>query len=140
MTNEQPLHPVADAGAVIVASADEQGTLLVYEAGGEALGRLQIRERQWPKGRKSGSIYRYAEVTGLQVVEHARRRGIGRELMKAALEWAGAQGFERVSVEASARAPRSAVAFYEAVGFTQRSVVLDVSLSEGRQDEVPADA
>jgi GNAT superfamily N-acetyltransferase len=57
-----------------------------------------------------------AEVTDLFVVPDARRRGLGRRLVEAALAWVRSQGVERVEVRVTADNAESQ-AFWRATGF-----------------------
>jgi ribosomal protein S18 acetylase RimI-like enzyme len=59
---------------------------------------------------------RFAEIDGLVVSRHARRRGIARELVSAADRWSSSRGV--ASLELSVwEFNQEAAAFYEAVGF-----------------------
>lgn len=98
-----------------------EGAIIVCRQGKKALGHVWIRPR-----RRCRSIYRYAEIAQLEVIESHRRLGIGGELVRRATAWAKENDFERVSVEASAKEPQPAVAFYQSVGFRQRSIILDL--------------
>jgi GNAT superfamily N-acetyltransferase len=109
----------------VVRQDGETGILLADEG---RCGRLRIGPRELPYGQSS--TFRYAEIYELWVHEDWRRRGIGRELLRRALDWAAEHGYERVAVEASARAGRPGLPFYEALGFTRRSVTLDCSVQQ----------
>jgi ribosomal-protein-alanine N-acetyltransferase len=75
---------------------------LIDEAGGLVLMRQAADE---------------AEILTLATMPEARRRGIGRLMLSAGLDWAAASGATRVFLEVSeANAP--ARALYEAAGFT----------------------
>lgn len=106
-----------------------QGAMfLCRDERGYDLGHIYVEEREWPPTRRSQ--VKYAEITALRVAERHRRKGIGRALIAAAREWAREHGYERISVEASAKQPREAVAFYEAVGMVARSVILDQPVAD----------
>jgi ribosomal protein S18 acetylase RimI-like enzyme len=64
------------------------------------------------------------EITELAVAPGARRRGIGRALVGAALGWATAAGVGRVEVRVAARNP-GGQAFWRALGFADFVDVLD---------------
>lgn len=57
-----------------------------------------------------------AEITDVAVRDGARRRGLGRGLVRAALEWARARGAARVEVRVAA-ANAEGQAFWRALGF-----------------------
>lgn len=107
----------------------------IYALVGEnwKIGRIEVLPRELTYGR--ASIHEYAEITTLHVDGEYRGRGIGRELVRRGLSWARERGFGRVAVEASARANSPGRALYEALGFTARSIVLDVELNAGVRDE-----
>lgn len=86
------------------------------------VGHVVIRPRRWAD---DPSPIRYAEITHLWVAESHRRRGLGRRLVDMASAWATEQGFERVSVESTAREDAAAVALYAERGFGRRSIIWD---------------
>jgi ribosomal-protein-alanine N-acetyltransferase len=88
------------AFAGLLASPGVQG--LIDETGGLVLMRRVADE---------------AEILTLATVEHARRRGIGRRVLAAGLDWAATAGAVRIFLEVSeGNAP--ARALYSAAGFT----------------------
>jgi GNAT superfamily N-acetyltransferase len=64
-----------------------------------------------------------AEISDLYVAPSLRRRGCGRALVAAALDWARARGAERVEVNVSPRNPE-AQAFWRAQGYGAHMNVL----------------
>ena len=64
-----------------------------------------------------------AEISDLYVAPSLRRRGCGRALVAAALDWARARGAERVEVRVSPRNPE-AQAFWRAAGYGAHMEVL----------------
>jgi GNAT superfamily N-acetyltransferase len=106
---------------------DGDSAVIVADEG--RCGRLVIGPRELPYGRTS--TFRYAEIYELWVHEDWRRRGVGGELVRRAFDWAAEHGYERVAVEASARPDRPGLPFYEALGFTPRSVILDYAVPLG---------
>jgi GNAT superfamily N-acetyltransferase len=60
------------------------------------------------------------ELAKMSVAPTARRRGIGRELLQAALDWATRRGFAEVFLGSSTRLP-AAISLYESAGFTHVS-------------------
>lgn len=82
----------------------------------QTAGTIGLVERSEGLGlfRASGSE---AEVLTLGVVPSARRRGVGRRLLEAGLEWCAALGAEAMFLEV-ARKNAAARALYERAGFT----------------------
>lgn len=64
-----------------------------------------------------------AEITDLGVRETARRRGIGRALVEAALAWVGERGVSRVEVRVAVNNPEGQ-GFWRALGFADHMDVL----------------
>ena len=120
ITHNEPRCRTGSDGFFRVVQDGETGILLADDG---RCGRLRIGPRELPYGQTS--TFRYAEIYELWVHEDCRRRGIGAELIQRAVEWAMERGYERVAVEASARSDRPGLPFYEALGFTRRSVTLD---------------
>jgi ribosomal-protein-alanine N-acetyltransferase len=64
-----------------------------------------------------------AEITDVGVRADARRRGIARQLVEAALEWVRASGVERVEIQV-ASGNAEGQAFWRALGFADLMDVL----------------
>ncbi|WP_176256832.1 GNAT family N-acetyltransferase [Derxia lacustris] len=60
----------------------------------------------------------YAEVQALVVTQACRGRGVGRALLRHAVEWAGARGYARVRLRSGTQR-EAAHRFYEANGFAR---------------------
>lgn len=71
-----------------------------------------------------------AWLTSLVVAEEARGKGIGRQLVARAEEWARAHGAKRISLT-SALHREAAHAFYKELGYTHTGVRLTKMLDEG---------
>lgn len=103
----------------------DSGVVTIWLAQDATLvGSVQIRPRALPYDQVS--TIRYVEIVGLTVDPGSRRKGLGRQLVQAAVEWAREHGFERVAVESTANWDKPGPPFYEALGFTARSIVWDM--------------
>jgi ribosomal protein S18 acetylase RimI-like enzyme len=99
--------------AVSAALRDADGAIFVWDADG-ALGALCVaRVAQAPHGVRERAR---AEITEIAVQAALRRRGVGRALARAALDWAAAHGAARAEVRVSARNPEGQ-GFWRALGF-----------------------
>ena len=76
-----------------------------------------------------------AIIEELVVDEGARRQGIGRALIQAALDWARAQGCSEVEVSTD-RDNTDAQAFYNRLGFESEALLLEYEL--GEHDTAPS--
>ena len=106
MTAAEAVQRLADLGS------HGDHALLVAENGGRVAGWIQVslpRIFETPKS---------AEIAGLVVDAAERGRGIGRRLVEAAVEWAGAQGCRAVRVRSNVIRER-AHAFYVREGFRE---------------------
>jgi ribosomal protein S18 acetylase RimI-like enzyme len=87
--------------------------VFVAERNGEVSGFLAARVEN------AGPIYEISEfgyICDLCVAESARRLGVGRSLVKAAIEWFGARGVSNVRISVAARNP-DALEFWRKLGF-----------------------
>jgi GNAT superfamily N-acetyltransferase len=91
--------------------------VFVAEEDGEIIGFATASTRR----HFAGDIDAY--VGELAVARHVERRGVGRQLMVAAEEWARRQGLARVSLDTGAANSR-ARAFYAALGYEEEDVRL----------------
>jgi GNAT superfamily N-acetyltransferase len=110
------------------AEPDDAWMIWVAKAPQDAAGRLcgtlsLFVVPMVPTPWRSGRTWGY--VTSVQVDPAARSRGVGRVLMRAAEEWARAQGLEQLLLWAAGDSP----AFYEAVGFRRPPIVLERPLT-----------
>jgi len=101
----------------------EKSLGLLAEVNAEAVGYLIGYMR------RSSSLrpVRLAELESMYVREEYRSQGVGRQLVERFLEWVKERGGERVSVTAYAANER-AIAFYSKMGFTPKSLTLEVRL------------
>jgi len=83
------------------------------EAGKDLAGTVTVRIRD-ASPRPDDLLGREAYVHNLYVKPALRRRGIGRQLMVALLEWCSANGYSRVAL----RATEMGRPLYESLGFT----------------------
>lgn len=105
MTVEQEKAILADF------EASPRALMLVAIADSQIVGELSL------KAISSRKAVKHVATLGMSVKQPWRRKGVGRELMTAALEWAPTVGIKRVELYVYARnAP--AIALYESFGFT----------------------
>jgi GNAT superfamily N-acetyltransferase len=92
---------------------DEDAAVFVWEEAGRIEGFCAVRIE-----RGAGLLAEAArtEITELGVRPGRRRRGLGRELVHAACEWAAARAAARVEVRVAAR-NREGQAFWRALGY-----------------------
>lgn len=91
-------------------AGSDRAILLVAEDAGELVGELTLRAIS-PR-----RALRHVASLGMSVKASHRRRGIGRALLEAAIEWARGAGITRIELYVFAdNAP--AIALYEASGF-----------------------
>lgn len=91
-------------------SESEHAILLIAQAEGQVVGELSLRTISTRRA------VRHVATLGMSVKAAWRRKGVGRELLSAALEWAPTAGIRRVELYVYARnAP--AIALYERFGF-----------------------
>ena len=85
--------------------------MLVAEADGLIVGELSL------KAISSRKAVKHVATLGMSVKQAWRGKGVGRELISAALEWAPTAGIKRVELYVYAR-NAAAIALYEKSGFT----------------------
>jgi L-phenylalanine/L-methionine N-acetyltransferase len=92
-------------------SKSERALMLVALAEGQLVGELSLKAISQRR-----SISHVASL-GMSVHASWRRKGVGRELLGAALEWAPSAGIKRVELYVYAR-NEPAIKLYESAGFT----------------------
>lgn len=102
--------PYWDAYEAIARSADT--TLFVAEAGGEIIGTFQIYFL--PGLARMGALR--AEIEAVRVADPHQRRGVGRRMIRAAIELARARGCTMVQLTTD-KSRTDARRFYESLGF-----------------------
>ncbi len=85
--------------------------------------------RAQPSAAQAVSPFQTAFVTRLFVVQAARRRGVGSELLAHATSWAREKGAEEVGVSVAA-GNAAALRFYAARGFATQFHLLSRTVSE----------
>jgi len=100
---------------------DPDTAIFVWDADGELLAFCSVRV---DIAKPILEETRRAEITDLGVRAFARRRGIGRALAGAALDWVRGRGVERVEVRV-ATGNREGQAFWRALGFGDLMDVLE---------------
>jgi L-phenylalanine/L-methionine N-acetyltransferase len=88
--------------------------LVAEEPGGEIVGRLSIARDPHPASRHVADL-------GVMVARTFRRRGAGRELMRAAEEWARASGVRKIELHVFPY-NAGAIALYEALGYEREGL------------------
>jgi GNAT superfamily N-acetyltransferase len=122
-----PVHGLRDgAGGALAAEvrralADPDAALWIGEEAGRSVGFCLVRHERAPALAHEGGR---ALVTELFVAPAVRRRGVGRALVRAALDWARARGALRVEVRVVARND-AGQSFWRALGFGDFVDVLD---------------
>jgi predicted N-acetyltransferase YhbS len=111
----RPLFELAEDSAAQLDAYLGTGRVLVAREGGEVVGHLQLAETGRPGER---------EIKNMAVRESHQGRGIGRELVTAALELARREHAAVVLV-ATAAADTGNLRFYQRMGFRMRSVERD---------------
>lgn len=111
----RPLFELAEDSAAQLDSYLGSGRVLVALAGDQVIGHLQLVDTDHP-----GEV----ELKNMAVLEAHQGRGIGRELVRAALELAVAESGTAVLV-ATAAADIGNLRFYQRQGFRMRAVERD---------------
>jgi len=88
----------------------ETAIMLIAQAEGQLVGELSLRSIS-PR-----RAVRHVATLGMSVKAGWRRKGVGKELLSAALEWAPTAGIKRVELYVYAR-NTDAIALYERFGF-----------------------
>ena len=91
---------------------DDQNAIYVAEVEGKILGWLQVAIKQTIESGK------YAEITGLVVDKSSRGKGLGRNLVMHAEEWAKRNGQRKLRVRTNV-IRKEAPLFYRALGFEE---------------------
>lgn len=138
--NEAALPPVLDEARASMAriAADPDQRLLVAAIDDKVAGAVHLTRGQLSPIHGDAAVY----VLHLQVLEEARRHGVGRALMAATVTWAEEKDTPHV-VAAAAIASRDANRFMARLGLGQIAVVRGASVSSLRAKlpvETPAAA
>ena len=96
---------------------DREAAIFVYDAEGDLPGMCIVRIDHAPPILQETER---AELTDIGVRADARRRGIARRLVEAALAWVRAAGVERVEIQVAVHNPEGQ-AFWREHGFTESS-------------------
>jgi GNAT superfamily N-acetyltransferase len=110
------LFELAEDSAEQLDSYVEQGDVLVARLGDESVGHLQL-----VAGADPGEV----ELKNMAVVEQRQGSGIGRRLVRAAVELARSRSAHRLTV-ATATADIGNLRFYQRVGFRMCAIERDV--------------
>jgi L-phenylalanine/L-methionine N-acetyltransferase len=88
----------------------ETAIMLIAQAEGQLVGELSLRSIS-PR-----RAVRHVATLGMSVKAGWRRKGVGKELLSAAIEWAPSAGIKRIELYVYAR-NTDAIALYERFGF-----------------------
>lgn len=111
---------VAEVGRFLQGTAREPSAVLVAETGdGKLVGFAELSIRAYAEGCATDRV---GYLEGWYVAPRLRRRGIGRALLRAALDWARAQGCAEFASDTGETNSASAAA-HRALGFTDVGLV-----------------
>lgn len=91
-------------------ASSERAIMLIAQDGGELVGELSL------KAISARPAIKHVATLGMSVKTSHRRKGIGKELVAAAFEWAETAGIKRVELYVYAR-NAAAIQLYERCGF-----------------------
>jgi len=117
-THQGSVQPKSEQAHSVLLSAPDQdgGRQIKVVSGGKMIGSVEIHPSA------AGGV----EITDLKVLQEHRRNGVGRELVKAALQSARTQGLGLARLEAhpsdSGISPQALVSMYQAFGFRRIGV------------------
>ncbi len=120
--------PLAQTAAFVASNIETGNPQFVADDGGRIVGWCDIRRETVP-------IYAHEGMLGMGLLAEYRGRGLGKRLIRAALDAARAAGFERVSLSVYARNTR-AVALYRKVGFVMEGTRIRGKKLDGAYDDV----
>lgn len=109
---EYPMPATEMGRRLAVLLADERHYVAVAVSGGVVVGWMHVERRFSLEGGDR------SELMGLVVDSSARRRGLGRELVNAAENWALSRGLSSLTVRSNA-ARELSHPFYEALGYAR---------------------
>lgn len=92
-------------------SRSERALMLIAQAEGQLVGELSL------KAISPRRSIAHVGTLGMSVKSDWRRKGVGRELLAAAIEWAPSAGIKRIELYVYAR-NEPAIRLYETAGFT----------------------
>lgn len=127
----RPLFEPAEDSAVQLDSYRGSGRVLAARSGEDVIGHLQLVELDLPSE---------VELKNMAVQESVQGRGIGAELVRAAIELVAAES-RATLVEATAAADVGNLRFYQRLGFRMRSVERDAFVAAtGYPSDIRIDA
>jgi predicted N-acetyltransferase YhbS len=124
----RPLFALAEDSARELNSYIDDGRAFVAREGDRIVGHLQLTERG------SGEL----EIRNMAVAEAYQGRGIGSELVGAAIAFAAREGCSKIHV-ATAAADVGNLRFYQRLGFRMRAIERDAFTAAAGYDEVVID-
>jgi ribosomal protein S18 acetylase RimI-like enzyme len=120
----------AYVGLMLARCGKWDGKVFVAEEEGQVVGFVCAWARV-PSDEPDEDPSEYAFVSDLVVEPAHRRRGVGRELMSAAEDYARARGARRIRLGVLAR-NRAARDFYESMNYLEREIELEKRVERGQ--------
>jgi ribosomal protein S18 acetylase RimI-like enzyme len=124
---QQPFS-LAQTAAFVASNIENGNPQVVADDGGRIVGWCDVRREPIP-------IYAHEGVLGMGLLPDYRGRGLGKRLLRTALDAARVTGFERVSLTVYGRNTRAA-ALYHKVGFVMEGSRLRGKKLDGVYDDV----
>ena len=118
LLGDRPNRSLLEEMLTQVGLAAEGGISLVYELDGEVAGNVVVRPMH------DGDVLRVAEL-GVAVADVNRGRGIGRQLLHVAVDWAREEGFDVVQLRTEP-GNEAALRLYTGAGFVLDGDSIDV--------------
>ncbi len=116
---KKPKTPLRSRRHIAEILSDPTSTIIIAESGEKILGLVQVMVRDAP----AFPVFhrrRYGWIETFAVREAFRRRGVGRKLMRRALDWAKAGGAETCELNVW-EFNRDAIEFYNKLGYRTAS-------------------
>jgi RimJ/RimL family protein N-acetyltransferase len=120
--------PIDEAAAFVARNIRFRNPQVVADDAGRIVGWCDIRRETIP-------VYAHVGHLGMGLLAEYRGQGIGERLLRAALQAARAEGFERIELSVYARNERAA-ALYRKVGFVHEGTRVRGKKLDGEYEDV----